>query len=485
MNLPHLVFITCDQLRKDTLGCYGDPVIQTPNIDRLAAMGVRFENSFTACPVCAPNRAALATGRYPSINGVKKNGCILPESEMTMMEALRQRGYRTRGVGKMHFGPQWRYQPGQVSEIVADRERHGAVDPQPQPWEFPWYGFEDGSFIEDSHVGPYAKWAQAQGAEPFKDPHSWSYPQSDTTPSAVPEELHHTTWIGNESVRFIDAHDPAEAPLFLWTSFVHPHHPFNAPAPYDTMYAPQDMPEPIWDEELPERWPESIRHKHENKGSGHEQIGMSTMSREEWAHIKAVYYGMITLIDKQVGRMLDALEQRGMLENTVFIFTSDHGELLGDYKLLFKGVHYDVVTNVPLIVAGPGIGHAGETRDTLCCSTDVAPTALACAGVDQPLAMQGQPLTEAIEDPDQKLYEQVLIEDTKLHRRSLRTPSARLTWHGHGERGELYDLNEDPQCLRNLWDSPEAATLQSDMLGRLMDALTANVDPVPPASSIC
>ena len=132
---PNILMITCDQLRKDTLGCYGDPVIQTPHIDALSNRGVRFENTFTAYPVCGPNRASLATGRYPSVNGLKHNGVFLPRLELTLMEVLRQRGYSTYGAGKMHFGPQWRW-PEDGSPLK-DPTPDLAVNSQPEEWELP------------------------------------------------------------------------------------------------------------------------------------------------------------------------------------------------------------------------------------------------------------------------------------------------------------------------------------------------------------
>lgn len=481
---PNILVITCDQLRKDTLGCYGDPVVQTPNIDRLAETGVRFERTFTAYPVCAPNRASLATGRYPTIHGVRHNGIFLPDEEMTLMETLRRRGYATYGTGKMHFGPQWRFPPGDGP--LKDPKPDWAVNPQPESWELPWHGFEQVQITEDHRVGPYGDYLAHHGYDVWADPHSFTYPQHITARSVYPEEHHQTTWIGDRSLDFLADH-PAGQPFFLWSSFVAPHHPFTVPAPYDTMYAPAAMPLPTWSETEVAGWPDAYRDKHFKTEGGHEAIGMHTLSDAEWQRVRAYYYGMISLIDKQVGRLLAMLDRRGMLEETIIAFTSDHGEMLGDHHLVFKGTTYDDVTNVPLILTGPGITSRGS-RETLACSIDLMPSLLDLAGIPEPAGVQGLSLTRALADPGARLRDAVLIENAGV-RRSVRTDDALLTWHGVGQRGELYDLTTDPLCQHNLWDEasqPGAqATLKTRMLDRLVALMAENVDPLPPRVGAC
>ncbi|MBN1400254.1 MAG: sulfatase-like hydrolase/transferase, partial [Anaerolineae bacterium] len=347
----NILMITCDQLRQDSLGCYDNPAIRTPYIDALAARGVRFDNAYTAYPVCAPNRASLVTGRYPSINGLRHNGIFLPRFELTLMEVLRQRGYQTYGAGKMHFGPQWKWPPD--GGPLQDPTPALAVNPQPEPWELPWHGFDCITITEDHRVGPYEAYLNANGYDIWQDPHSFSYPQHQCVRSAWPEERHQTTWIGDRAVEFLACH-PENRPFFIWASFVHPHHPFNPPAPYDTMYAPADMPLPVFDEAEVACWPEAYRNKYFATEGGHEAIGMHLIADAEWQRIRAYYYGMISLIDKQVGRMVEMLRERKLLDNTIILFTSDHGEMLGDHHLVFKGTTYDEVTRVPLIVALPG-----------------------------------------------------------------------------------------------------------------------------------
>ena len=207
----------------------------------------------------------------------------------------------------------------------------------------PWYGFERVWLTEDHRVGPYADYLRAHGLDPWADPHSFSYPQNVTVRSIYPEEHHQTTWVADRAIEFLQEH-PAERPFFLWTSFVHPHHPFTPPAPYDTMYDPAQMPLPAWDEAEVAGWPERYRHTYFRDGDSYEAVGMYRITDAEWQRTKAFYYGMVSLIDKQVGRLMDVLRRRGLLENTLVVFTADHGEMLGDHHMVFKGTTYDCIT---------------------------------------------------------------------------------------------------------------------------------------------
>jgi arylsulfatase A-like enzyme len=466
-----------DQMRRDALGCYGNPAIQTPNLDALAQGGVRFEQMYAAYPVCAPNRASIITGRYPTVNRMRANGMRLPRSERTLMQVLRGAGYGTYGTGKMHFGPQWEF-PADGSPIQ-DPDPATAISPQPGDDEYPWYGFERVALTEDHRMGPYGDYLAAHGFNVWDELHSASYPQHATVCSPFPEEHHQTTWITDRALDCLGDH-PAERPFFLWVSYVHPHHPFNPPAPYDTMYRAADMPLPVWDEAEVEGWPEAYRRKFFARQGGHEAVGMCDLQDEDWQRIKAYYYGMISLIDKNVGRLIDALRERGQLENTIVVFTTDHGENLGDHRLLFKGTTYDCVTGVPFILSWPGCPHEGQVRDLLCSSIDIMPTVLDLVGVPhpEPSPMQGVSLVPALEGKEAAVRDALLIENGGL-RRSVRTRESLLTWHGPGRRGELYDLTDDPNCFRNLWGRSAAADLQSRLVDTLVRLMAENVDPLP------
>jgi arylsulfatase A-like enzyme len=251
------------------------------------------------------------------------------------------------------------------------------------------------------------------------------------------------------------------------------------------MYDPADMPLPLWDEAEVERWPEAYRLKYVALGDGHEAVGLCDFTDADWQRIKAYYYGMVSQIDANIGRLLDVLREQGQLDNTIVVFTADHGENLGDHRLLFKGTTYDCVTNVPFIVRWPDetltcVSSAGETRDLLCSSIDILPTLLDLAGIAPPVPspLQGASLVPALREVEHSLYNALLIENQGV-RRSVRTRDALLTWHGQGTRGELYDLSADPDCLVNLWDEPQAAGLQRELLHTLIRLMAENVDPLP------
>jgi arylsulfatase A-like enzyme len=442
---------------------------------------------FAAYPVCAPNRASLITGRYPSVHRLRTNGQRLPEDEVTLMEVLRDAGYATYGAGKMHFGPQWEWPAD--GQPIQDPDPSTAISPQPPDDAYPWYGFDHVALTEDHRIGPYGDYLAAQGYNVWDELHSASYPQSATVRSPFPEEHHQTTWITDRAIDYLGER-PADRPFFLWVSYVHPHHPFNPPAPYDTLYDPAEMPLPVWDESEVQRWPEAYRRKFYVLGEGHEAVGLSAFTAADWQRIKAYYYGMITQIDANIGRLLDVLQRQGQLDNTIVLFTADHGENLGDHRLLFKGTTYDCVTNVPAIIrwpedVQPGGANAGKirpgsSRDLLCSTIDLMPTLLELTGVGapQPSPMQGVSLVPTLANPDYQAYDAVLIENQGV-RRSVRTEDALLTWHGEGVRGELYDLAADPDCLANLWNEPESAEQQRRLLHTLIRLMAENVDPLP------
>ena len=485
MRRPNILFIMADQLRRDALGCFGNGIVQTPRIDSLAERGMRFDGMYAAYPVCAPNRATIFTGRYPTAHRVTVNGKRLPESETTLMDVLKISGYRTYGSGKMHFGPQWRYPPD--GSPLIDPDPSLAVDPQPVDGMLPWYGFDRVAVTEDHRVGPYGRYLAERGYSLDGELHSASYPQSATAASPFPEEHHQTTWITDRALDFLRDHRTdgnREKPFFLKVSYVHPHHPFNPPRPYDAMYDPADMPLPIRREGEENGWPSAYLAKFRASRDSHEAVGLDRFSDADWRRIKAYYYGMVSQIDANIGRILDDLSAAGELGNTLIFFTADHGEMLGDHRLLFQGTTSDCVTGVPFIASGPGI--PAGTRGCLCSSVDIMPTVLEIVGVliPDPSPVQGVSLVPALTDPEHSGRDAVLIENAG-ERRSVRTREALYTYHGRGTRGELYDLRNDPDCFINLWDAPAAAGLRTSMAERLVGLMAESAsDPLPPREGV-
>lgn len=419
----------------------------------------------------------------PSSHGLRVNGTVLPTTETTFMEALRQDGYQTAAAGKLHFHPQWDYAPGDKAGVLKAATGEGAVDPQPSESELPYYGLEHCALAEDHNGGPYGEMLRSHGFDPWEDPHSFTYPQHITTRSKYPPHLSKTTWITDKSLEFLEQRE-RERPFFLWTSFVHPHHPFVAPEPFDTMYEPAAMPLPVWRDGLERTFPERYLKKHLADGASHEAIAMNNISDDEWRRIKAYYYGMISHIDDQLGRLLDHLEEQGIMDHTLIVFSSDHGELMGDYHLLFKATHYGCVTKTPALWKLPKDVNAGSVINDLCSTIDLSPTLLDIAGVSTPAGTQGHSLMPVLMNQPYESRDELLIEDqTPL--RTLLTPDWRLTWHGHGQRGELFNRADDPEELHNLWENGDHQDIRQELTTRLLDALISNIDPLPGQTSLC
>lgn len=474
---PNILLITTDQHRLDSIGCYGNPDIRTPHLDSIASEGFRVDNMFVAAPVCAPNRASLVTGRMPSVHGVRVNGIPLPKKELTLMEYLRRNNYQTFAAGKMHFGPQWHFPP--EGQTMVDPDPNLGIDPQPSEDSFPWYGLEQARLTEDHRIGPYGDYLKSHGFDVLTENHSANYPQSSLTPSPFPRQLHQSAWITDEALSFLENREN-ERPFFLWASYVHPHHPFNPPRPYDTLYNPSEMPLPKQNPHEYGQWPEAYIIKREAHGDGHEAVGMSKFTSRNWQEIKANYYGMISDIDDHLGRLFQELKMKGLWDDTVVLFTSDHGELLGDHGLLFKGAFWDCITRVPCIVK-PALSspvEGGPDRFGFSSTLDIFPTLLHLANIDSPRPnpIQGRSLFSNSCGLPRQRRSFVLIEDGE--RRALRTEEALFVWHGRGLRGELYNLKEDPQCFQNHWDNPDYTEIRHQLYDTLLDAIAKNYDPL-------
>lgn len=474
---PNFLFILTDQQRFDTLGCNGNPVIQTPELDRLAAEGVNLTNLFVQSPMCMPSRAALATGRYPSVNGARWNGIGLPATERTFMQVLREHGCHTALFGKLHLLP----------HVL--RQRDDLT-----------FGFDEAVIAEHPRphwASAYSDWLREHHPEHEADGRLRTYSEElEIWVPARPVETHLSTWIGDETVRFLKSRPPQ--PFFASMSFYDPHHPFDPPEPYASMYDPKDVPQPIQRPgELADKPPHFLDGHHgrvnpiigfseppARGGPATPQPDLSKVTPEQWGRVVAHYYGMVSLIDRQVGRALSALREAGLEQNTVVIFTSDHGELLGDHGLLFKGPHhYDCLLRVPTLARWPGRLPAGRRVDGLVEMLDLPATILEMAGIEPPLGMQGRSLMPLLEGAADDGRESVLVERQDLYWRldvrTLRTHRWKLNYYANRPFGELFDLENDPQEFVNLWDDPGYATAKQELVGALLDRVIAAADPLP------
>lgn len=527
-SLPNVILIVTDQMRADHLGCYGQSRIRTPNIDALAAHGTRFDRCYVASPTCMPNRASIMTGRLPTAHRVRMNGIPLSIQENTFVELLRLRGYGTALIGKSHLQnvydtpPQVQPPPPAPGVWVApqgarEAVRHAQAEDYgqelPSHWapggprkvRTPFYGFEHVRLCMghgEIGGGDYADWLRARGWDPETSfgpehclPHDYTCPQAWRT--SLPEALYPTRYVESESISFLESHvrQRTGRPFFLTASFPDPHHPFTPPGRYWDMYKPEDQVLPTSfhsdDSALPQvRWARETRRR---GGPPGQTYGAFSVTEKEAREAIALTFGMISMIDDSIGRLMAYLERAGLSDNTIVIFTSDHGDYLGDHSLMLKGsLHLQSVLRVPLIWFDPRTPKPGpQARADLCSSIDISATILERCRIHPYNGMQGRSLVPAMEGAPPRV-EPVLIEedaqgphlgfDQAPRIRTLMTERHRLSIYGRSGHAELFDLREDPHELRNRWDDPEFTQLRSQLVEQLamaeMDASDSSPWPV-------
>jgi arylsulfatase len=492
---PNFLVIYCDQLRADGLGCYGSPAAATPSIDRLAADGVIFENHYASNQVCMPSRASFFTGQHPQAHGVIDNGIALRACEPTLPGVLGEAGYRTHSVGKIHLTP---YRAAAECDFPESYSMwaSGRMD----GWTGPYYGFEsvaltlghgEGTFQCGGH---YGRWVSGNfdagswklGAEAASGP---KVPELACWRSNLPVEAHHSTWVADRAVEFLRG--AGDRPFFLFASLPDPHHPFTPPVDYAARFDPAAMPAPNRREGENDRKPAHYRRamtqqQHPTDGGAHRPPAASD---EALRLVSAHYHASIALIDDSVGRILGALESSGLAENTVVVFTADHGELLGDHWMMFKGPYpCRALLRVPMIVRAPGgaAGRAGMVTS----NTEVMATLLEAAGVAAPATVQGRSFRALLDDPRAACGDGGALstgwskDSPEFYHKTLYTDRWRVSWFPNQSAGELYDLEADPHELANLFDEPaHRATrdrLMADLLRRAARADTLRPPAVAP-----
>lgn len=521
---PNFLYIVTDQQRADHLGCYGNPIVRTPHIDALAARGSRFDRFYVAHPVCMPNRATLMTGRMPSLHKVRFNGIPLDREATTFVDVLRADGYRTALVGKSHLqnfmgmAPERHYaareglrSPAAGLRDASKRAMDGPnyehentlkwIEDPGRGVPTPFYGFDHVRLCTrhaDNVQGHYRAWL----AERHPDPDSLRGPKNaipDARYSApfawrtrIPEELYPTSYVAEETIAYLEDHarDEGDAPFFLQCSFPDPHAPFTPPGHYWDMYDPDEMPLPPTfgkGDTMPIRQLRDWVAR--QTGQQTANIPYMTDARATRECI-ALTYGMVTMIDDAVGRILGALSATGLDRDTVVIFNSDHGDWMGDHGLMLKGaLHYQGLIRVPFIVRDPAVDEQASSVGDVCGSLDFARTILARAGIDAPNGMQGADLGPLWRGQAGLDRPGVLIEhdthrahlgfDTPLRVRSFVTERYRASVFQPIGHGELYDLKDDPHELVDLWDAPEHAGTRHALCETWMDQLISHQDEAP------
>lgn len=468
MDRPNILLLCTDQQRFDALGTYGNPFIDTPHLDALAAEGVVFENCYVQSPVCGPSRASLMTGRYVPSHGLYANGVDLPAHQRVFTRDLAEAGYDCGLVGKLHLGAcaDGRSEPRTDDGLRVFRWAH---DPYPGSSENAYH-----RWLRARHPRQYEK-ALRGGGSGF---------------DAIPTTAHYSRWIGQETIDFLRTDRVADAPFFFAANFFDPHHGFGAPQEYLDRYQLDDIPPPVTTPaELDAKPP--IQAEASKRSYAGAARGYAEYSDAELAEVRRAYFAMVSLVDDEVGRILAALEETGLDQNTIVVFTSDHGEMLGDHQLMLKGPFmYDCAVKVPLIVRWPGVAQPASRRSELVQWVDLAPTFLETAGVPIPHAMQGRSLVPLISGTDSSWRDWALCHyrnsgnpyPDPVHVTMLRHGRHKLVVHhgapasGRDRTGELYDLEDDPLELKNLWDAPSYREHRMALQETLIDVSVAVED---------
>lgn len=447
---PNILWFCTDQQRFDTIGALGNPHVRTPTIDRLVAEGTAFTNCYCQSPICTPSRASFMTGMYPSrVHNTRNGNETFPaEAPPLISKLLADAGYDCGNIGKFHL-------------TSSGHRTEPRLDDGYRYWQFSHAPRDD---WESGHH--YADWVRERGGD------LTALRESE---DRVPTELHQTTWGCEKTIEFFSEERDDDQPWFLNVNIYDPHPPFIPPRSYAEQYDPADMPGPHFEESDLETqaalagidFQDEVRRPEDHA------------AKEK----QALYYAMIQQVDDQFARVLEALEATGQADNTLVIFTSDHGETLGDHGLMYKGCRfYEGLVKVPLILRWPGQVQAGQRAEGLVELLDLSATVLDAAGLELPDYFQGRSLRPVLsgEAPGDTFRESVRCEYfDSLDPHFTGGPGAFATmyrrgryklsvYHGFG-LGELYDLDTDPWEHRNLWDDPARATLKAELLAESFD----------------
>jgi arylsulfatase A-like enzyme len=476
----NILFVMTDQFRADCLSCAGHPVVRTPNLDALAGEGVRFSNAFVQSAVCGPSRMCYYTGRYPHATRSPWNEVPLPADERTMGHYFSDAGYRATLCGKTHYVADPfdlpKGDPGR--DVIQHRTLAGLEE-----WE-----------LNDGKGAGWQRYLAEKGypADIVENPFKVQMPDDaeGVDPSAYPlylkAEDHDTAFNTNRAIAFME--DAGDRPWFLHLSYFRPHLPIVAPDPYHRMYDPADSPEPNRDpSELENPHPLHVPYRIERRSLDYDKEAV-------WRQRRATYYGLITEIDDHLGRLFAWMKERDLWENTLILFTSDHGEYVGDHWMFEKELFYDEAYRVPFIVRDPrsqADGRRGAVEEAFVESVDVVPTFLEAAGIDPSPAIQGRSLVpllqgakpdgwrgEVYADWDYRFYwtpKKLGIPPEKCRGWMVRDTEFNY-WHFNGVPDVLFDLKKDPKELRNVAEDPAYSEVVQRYRVKLMDWRMTNED---------
>ena len=493
---PNILFIFPDQQRGDTLGCMGHPAVKTPHLDKLAEQGVNFTRCSTNSPLCVPARAALQTGTYISQNGAWNNALVCDPNSPSYVRNIRDAGYHTAVIGKTHL---WRHR---ISGSSKNHHTNQHLDVMKE------WGFDDvheltGPMASTGYDSPYTDYLKEKGSFPAFRKYCLEYvirnsmkrtgsiPQVFETaikeygieidtdkkelwlepPLPLPARDHYDSYVGWKTIEWIENYQKDD-PFYMMVGFTGPHSPFDSPAEYQEPYLQTDLPLGIMDppaEPVPEFLEQLLKIS-----------GLDLMTPEYMRRMMAAYYGNVTLIDEYIGGIIQALEKRGMLDNTWIVYSSDHGEMLGDHRLIHKMTFYESSLHIPCIIKPPG-GTTGWRSSGLTDQLDLAATMLDIAEAEPFTNENGRSLKPQIlggpndsgaQDGKDMIFSElggyVMAYDGK-HKLVVDVKSR--------QPQQLIDLETDPQELVNAVNTAAAAPIQKSLLEKTEDHLARNLDP--------
>jgi choline-sulfatase len=460
MPKPNILVLMPDTFRFDTLGCAGHPTAKTPNLDRIAGMGVRFERAYSSSPICMTARSNCLSGLYCHNTGQWSNYGHLPSGSRTYMSLLRDNGYRTVQVGKSHlYGHGTPRGSPKLFHLDTMKEFMGSL------------GFDDvlettgplatcntdsimtddwaGKGILDLYREDYAKRARAGGD------------RGALWPSPMPEDDHMDAFIGRTAVDYLKGYDRDE-PFAMFVGFGGPHSPWDPPKSWAEKYRDADVPDPIPEPEKP-AWLVGAA------AAYHDAIIPAAIERETSRTIQRLYYAKVAFVDHWIGKILEALERKDMLDDTAIVFWSDHGDRLCDRNGLSKSVFFDDSVRVPMLLRLPGNPGAGTVCCPVCSINDLFPTILEAAGIKPP-ACFGTSLVRCTADPQAALHDAVFSEIAAHGHRStmIRTARHKMVVNARSEVLQLFDMQEDSPELVNLAGRPDMAGVEQELEQRIL-----------------
>ena len=456
MSQPNIILIITDQQRFDTINALGFPYMETPNLDRLVREGVSFDNCFITAPSCAPSRASLFTGYYPHVTGVLQNADLWRRS---WVELLAESGYHCVNIGKMHTFPYETPLGFDERYVVENKDRY----------------LEGRYYFDEWDKALKARGHVKQQRELYRERPDYCE-RMGAFEWELPEDLHSDAFVGNFATWWLKNY-PKTEPLFMEIGFPGPHPPYDPVARYAEPYLEKDLQlQEIRQDDLDNQPTPFKQMREHNFRIDHDSVvHLPSPTEAQRQRQRAYYLANVTMIDEKVGEILQTLDEEGYLENTIVIFTSDHGDCLTDHGHSQKWTMYDTIMRVPTIIWSPGESQPGRRIDGLCQLMDLGSTVLELAGVTPPETMQAQSLLPALQGDDWSGRDYVFAEHPAdgiyegPYMTMVRSKRWKLVHFADTDEGQLFDLENDPQEFNNLWDSSQAADQKRELLDVLLN----------------